>query len=167
VRCKPVHFSRKPKAGANLRLGTGASQSWGGNRLAVNPSLRRLDMFAGSGGTGQAQGLPLRWARRALIWGRGTGALVAQGYIRTHTRRRVEGCHGGVAGGVPPHKGGPELQGSGVRGQGLRGEVLGGRAREWRGTRTHGRVGTGRVDDTLEPRTHGGGALGRRLHWPA
>ncbi len=66
-------------------------------------------MFAGSGGTGQAQGLPLRWPRGALIWGRRVGQLVAQGYIRTHTWR-VEGYQGGVAGGVPPHKGGPQAR---------------------------------------------------------
>ncbi len=91
--------------------------------------------------------------------GGGDGPLASQGYIRTHNRR-VEGCQGGVAGGVPPHKGGPELQGAGVRGQELRGEAPGGRAREWRGTRTHGRVGTRRVGDTMESRRHGGGGDG-------
>ncbi len=90
------------------------------------------------------------WALAAL--GRRVGPLVAQGYIRFSTRR-VERCQGGVAGGVPPHKGGQELQGA----------VRAGRTRERLATRTHGRVGTRRVGDRLELRTHGGGGLGRRL----
>ncbi len=40
-----------------------------------------------------------------------------------------------------------------------------GRARERRGTRARGRVGTRRVGDRLESRRHGGGATGGRLHW--
>jgi len=51
--------------------------------------------------------MPLRWPRRTLTWGRRVGPLVAQGYNRSFTWQ-VERCQGGVAGGVPPHKGGPE-----------------------------------------------------------
>ncbi len=38
------------------------------------------------------------------------GLPVAKGCIRTHIWRRVEWCQGGVAGGVPPHKGGPKAR---------------------------------------------------------
>jgi len=58
-------------------------------------------------GSGQELGLPLPLPPRSLIWARHTGPLVAQGYIRTHNRL-MKRCQGGVAGGIPPHKGGPE-----------------------------------------------------------
>jgi len=86
------------------------------------------------GGTGQAQGLPLPWPWRSLMWGRRVGP---QG--------RPSNCRG---------------LGTGIRGQELRGEVAGGRAREGLARRPHGRIGTGRVGDMLASRTHGGRSAG-------
>ncbi len=76
-------------------------------------------------------------------------------------------CQGGVAGGggSPRTREGRNCrgQGAGVRGQELQGAVHAGRTRERLATHTHGRLGTRRIGDTLESRTYGGGATGRRL----
>ncbi len=123
----------------------GASHIWGGNRLAGNSCQRWLELHSGFGrGTKQAQGPAAGRLRRSLIWvrrdgpqartsncrGQGAGVRVywsesaggggqwaMAGAVFRARRGAGEGCQGGVAGGVPPHKGGPQARTSNCSGQ--------------------------------------------------
>ena len=61
------------------------------------------------GESGQAQGLPLPWSRRT-VWRHDVGGRPVVQTVRRRRGANVAWCMGGVAGGVPPHKGGPKAR---------------------------------------------------------
>jgi len=92
------------------KLERGAAHYCVGNRLAWNPRQQRLKLFSGiwerhRAGAGPAPTAPAAFAEL----GAARRAAGSSGLHCPHTRRM--GAHqGGVAGGVPPHKGGPKAR---------------------------------------------------------
>ena len=68
------------------------------------------------GESGQAQGLPLPWSRRTASRHDVGGRPVVQ-TVRRRRGANVAWCLGGVAGGIPPHKGGPKARPHNCSGQ--------------------------------------------------